>query len=451
MLRRKLKQLLSFSLAAATAISLTACAGSNSASSSPTGESASASAASESGALKAEPGATIEFTYFNASDSDKAGWDAMFSGFRTDHPEITLNTQVYPSSTYRDQLDTRIAAKDWPDVIRYTYQRMGKFKENGVMLDLTGKISQESLDDLVPAYLSAMTYNGKLVGMPHHTDTIAVIYNKEMFAKSGVRIPTSVADGWSWDELTTIAKKLKADNNLQYAFAGIWENGSAYRYLPFVYMNGGAVLNDDGTQVTMNTPQALAAIQLLATWRKEGLVSPSGFTHPDTANSLLAAKKIAFVFAGSWQCSTQQQNMGDNWGVTYMPQVNGKTSSDMGGNGLFAYTGTKYPNACAIFIDYLTNKAGMKKYCETSNYIPVRKSLLSEGLTYKNFPDQMKIFLNIVGTIDSKQAKDETSTRFQQLNEVLNKDMDPLIINSSKTPEQVVSDLQADMTAVLKQ
>ena len=49
--------------------------------------------------------------------------------------------------------------------------------------------------------LSACKYDGKLVAMPHHTDTMAMFYNKRMFEEAGIRIPTSVEDGYTWEEL----------------------------------------------------------------------------------------------------------------------------------------------------------------------------------------------------------------------------------------------------------
>jgi len=400
--------------------------------------------------LAAENKAEIEFTYWESSTSDKAGFDYMFEKFAKDHPEITLKPQVYPSNTYRQQLDTRIAANDWPDVIRYTYQRLGKFKESEVMLDLTGKISEESLSDLVPAYRSALTYEGKLVGMPHHTDTIAIYYNKRMFEKSGIRIPKDANDGWTWDELTDIARKLKADHGLNYAFGGIWENGSGYRYLPFLYANGASILSEDMKSITINSPEALEATRLYETWRKEDLIVKTGFTQEPQSNMLFVAEKIAFTFSGSWHCSYMEENMRGNWGVTYMPKTAaGKTGSDMGGNGLFAYAGTKVPKAAAIFIDYMTSKDNMKEFCERSNFIPVRTSLIKEGLTYSSFQKEMDIFLDIVETIDPKMAEDETSTRFQQFNVIYNEEMDPLAIDGSATAEKVLANCEKRMKEAL--
>jgi multiple sugar transport system substrate-binding protein len=401
--------------------------------------------------LQAEPGASIEVTYWESSTSDKAGWDLVLANFAKDHPEIKVKGQVYPSGTYRDQLDTRIAANDWPDVMRYTYQRLGKFKEAGVMLDLTGKISEESLNDLVPAYRSALTYEGKLVGMPHHTDTVAIFYNKRMFAESGIRIPKGPNDGWTWEELNKIATKLKADHKLDFAFAGIWENGSGYRYLPFLYAAGGSVLSQDQSKITINSPESLKALQLYESWRKANLINRTGFTSGTNANMLFVAQKIAFTFSGSWHCSYMEENMPGNWAVTYMPQINGKTGSDMGGNGLFGYKKTKYPNAVAIFIDYITSKKVAKEFCEASNFIPVRKSLIGEGLKYTRFQNEMDSFLKIVGTIDPKMAADETSTRFQQLNVIWSEEMDPLVIDGSVSAQQALAKMEKRMNDALKQ
>lgn len=401
--------------------------------------------------LQAEEGAEIEITYWEGSQSDKDAWDWAIENLKKDHPEITVKPQVYPSNTYRDQLDTRIAGNDWPDVMRYTYQRLGKFKETETMLDLTPYISEENLNDLVPAFREACTYNGKLVAMPHHTDVIALFYNKQMLKEAGIQVPESLDEAWSWDEFTEIARKLKQDNDLDYAMGGIWENSSGYRYLPFIYMNGGALMNEDQTEITMNTPEVLEAIQLYESWRKEDLINNVAFTATPASNMMFVANQLAFDFAGSWHCSYMEENMPDGWGVTYMPHKDGKTGSDMGGNGIFAYAGTKYPRAAAIVVEYLTAAEQMKGFCETGNFIPVRQSLLEGDMKFTSFQEEMKLFMEIAGTIDEKMASDETSVPFQNLNVAFNEAMDPMIVDGSRTAEEVAAMCQETMTEILQE
>ena len=463
MCKHNLKRAMAVLLAAVMVSGLSACGGGKSESTTAAATTAAAAAETQAAEeskgeapaateeLVAEEGAEIELAYWEGSTSDKAAWDELIANLKQDHPEITLVTQTYPSGDYRDMLDTRIAGNDWPDVIRYTYQRLGKFKQADVMLDLAPYISQESLDDVSPAFLSACQFNGKLVAMPHHTDTLAMFYNKRMFEEAGIRIPTSPEDSYSWEEITDIARTLKEKYSLPYAFAGVWETGSGYRYLPFLYMNGGAVLNEAQDASAINSPEALEAIKLYEDWRKEDLIANTAMSGAATANSLFVAEQIAFSFSGSWHCSYMEENMGDKWGVTYMPVRNGKTSSDLGGNGIFAYAGTKYPKAAAIVVDYITNAENMKKFCETGAFIPVRTSLLEGGVDYTVFPDEMKIFNEIVGTIDSKMAADETSVPFQQINEIFVEEMDPLIVNNSATAEDVVAACEERINEVLNE
>lgn len=415
--------------------------------------SASLSLAEAAPALKAEEGAEIEVVYWAGSESDRAAWELLFKNLAQDHPEIKIVAQEYPSTSFRDALDTRIAGNDWPDVIRYTYQRLGKFKESDVMLDLTPYIPQENLDDLAPAFLSGCMYEGKLVAMPHHTDVTAIYYNKKMFADAGIQIPATIDQAWSWEELTEIAKTLKEKNNLEYAFGGIWENGSGYRYLPFLYMNGGMLLSEDQKESRVNSPENLEAIQLYDQWVKDKLVVNTAFTGKPVTNELFTQGTTAFSFSGSWHCSFMDNNMPDkeNWGVTYMPQRNGRTGTDMGGNGIFAYKNTPYPIAAAIVTEYITSKEQMKAFCEAGNFIPVRQSLIEEGLDFAQFPEQMKIFMELAAKIDPKMAADETSAYFQRINDAFSEAMDPLIVNSSATPEEVLEALDMAVQEILSE
>jgi len=400
--------------------------------------------------LQAEDGAVIKFSYWAGSPSDEDAWNSVLASFKEAHPEITLEAEAYPSENYVTKIDTMVAGNEWPDVMRYTYQKVGKFKEAEVFLDLAPYVSQETMDDLIPAFTSAMTYNGKLVGMPHQTDTMGLFYNKAMFEESGIRIPTSVEDAWTWEEMTEIAEKLKADHGLESVFGGIWENNNAYRYLTFSYMNNGSIFAEDVETISVSEPEFIESIKIYEDWRAKGLASSTGFTQKTACNMAFVAEQLAFVFAGSWQGSFMQENFADRWGVTYMPQQDGKTTGVMGGNGLHVYKETKYPKACAIFINYIIEAEQMKEFCELGSFIPVRQSLVDEGLTYSEFSEEMKIFSQIVSTIDPKMAVDTTSARFQELNIVMSEEMDKLIIEG-RSAEDTVAAMEERMIEIMEE
>lgn len=398
--------------------------------------------------LVAEEGAEIEFAYWEGSSAEEAAWDAVLDKFEADHPEIKLTRQTYTSADFRDMLDTRIAGNDWPDVIRYTYQRLGKFKAADVMLDLTQYVSKADYEDYADGFIAGCSYEGKIVALPHHTDVLATFYNKKMFEEQGFRIPESIEDAYSWEEIADMGRQLKEAYGLPYGIAGIWENNSGYRFLPFIYMNGGALLSEDQTEITMDTDEVREALQWYADLRADDTMINTGFTAPMVANNVFVAQQCGIDFAGSWHMSTMQENMPDNWGITYMPQRDGKTGNDMGGNGLFCYAGTKYPKASAILATYITSAEGMKLFCETGNFIPVRESIMGT-LEYANYADEMKLFNEMAGTIDAKMAADETSVAFLQLNNIFNEEMDYLVVDGSSTVDDVINNCQERMSEEL--
>ena len=303
-----MKKILAIILALCLIAAFTACSsGESSQPSSSSGgnapsSSSEATPSADPDSLEPEEGAEIEICYWLNNEPEGQAWQDLFDSYSQETGVKVLGTEYVSGSTYRDKLDTRIAAGDYPDVARYTYQRMGIFKEAELMLDITDYIPEENYSDLVDAYYYGMMYNGRLIGMPHHTDTIGIFYNVSMFEESGIKAPTSPAEAWSWDEFNEIAAKLKADHNLEYAFAGIWEGGSGYRFLPFVYMNGGAVLNEAQDSITFASDETLAALELYSYWRENDLVTKNGFTQESMCNEMFVTGRIAMAFAGSWQC-----------------------------------------------------------------------------------------------------------------------------------------------------
>ena len=63
----------------------------------------------------------------------------------------------------------------------------------------------------------------------------------------------------------------------------------------------------------------------------------------------------------------------------------------------------------------------------------------------------MNLLLEIVATIDPKMAADETSARFQQINEIYSQLMDPIAIDGSVTAEDTLAEMEAQMTEVLQE
>ena len=137
----------------------------------------------------------------------------------------------------------------------------------------------EAAKDLAPTHfpsiIESQTVNGKLVALPIFTDAPALYYRSDLLAKYNLPVPTT------WEEMTTTAQTIQdgeraAGNPDMWGF--VWQ-GNAYEGLTCDALEwvksfgGGQIVEADGS-ISINNPQAVAALELAKSW--VGTISPDG-------------------------------------------------------------------------------------------------------------------------------------------------------------------------------
>src|SRR5690606_13391539 len=86
-----------------------------------------------------------------------------------------------------------------PDIISVDNPDFAMFSSRGAFLDITDRVANSSViktENYFEGPLNSVSWDGKLFGVPKYTDTIALFYNKDLFAKAGIAEPPT-----TWDEL----------------------------------------------------------------------------------------------------------------------------------------------------------------------------------------------------------------------------------------------------------
>jgi trehalose/maltose transport system substrate-binding protein len=141
-------------------------------------------------------------------------------------------------------------------------------------LDLTDA-AKDVVGDHFPSIIESQTVDGKLVALPAFTDAPALYYRKDLLEKYGKTVPTT------WAEMEATAKEImdaeRAAGNPEmwgFVFQGNAYEGLTCDALEWVMSNGGGqIVEADGT-ISINNPQAAAAIDRAAGWI--GTISPEG-------------------------------------------------------------------------------------------------------------------------------------------------------------------------------
>jgi multiple sugar transport system substrate-binding protein len=156
---------------------------------------------------------------------------------------------------------TRLASGDIPDLVRMGRPSVGLYAAKGVLQPVNSCVSKALIKQYRAGAIKAMTWKGKLYGLPEFTNQVTMIVNPQAFQEAGV--PLSQAQDKNLPALLKTAKKLtKFDSSGNLTRIGFDPKiDSGFGFPLWVKYFGGNVISADGLHAQINTPQARKALQ----------------------------------------------------------------------------------------------------------------------------------------------------------------------------------------------
>jgi multiple sugar transport system substrate-binding protein len=291
------------------------------------------------------------------------------------HLDIIPNAEIIP------KYGTAVAGGTAPDMLSLDLIYTPAFASAGQLEDITDWAkSLPYFDTLSPAHVKTGTYKGRVYGLPFSADSSVLIWNKDLFKKAGLdpeKGPTT------WAEIASDAAKVSAlgGNVKGFYFSGNCPGCQVFTLTPLVWASGGAILSDDGTKATLDTPQMRDAVDLYRDLVKKGEV-PAG-AQTDTGSNFFAAfatGNIGICPSGAFAIgalNTQYPNL--HYGITYLPGKDGGWSSFAGGDNLVVTKGTTKLPIIKAFLDYAYSLEGQTLLAKYGS-LPVRGDITEAAL-----------------------------------------------------------------------
>lgn len=171
--------------------------------------------------LAAAPVQAQDLTMWSWRQEDKAAYAKLIAAFRKQHPGINVKFEAFEAANYNTVLSTALAGGTGPDIVQArSYGTLGVGKPDYLVpLDKTMVPELGNFPDSALA-AETMRADGKLYAVPLASQTMLIIYNRELFEKAGVTPPTT------WDELVAVSKTLKDKgiNPFGNGTATAWQN-----------------------------------------------------------------------------------------------------------------------------------------------------------------------------------------------------------------------------------
>jgi multiple sugar transport system substrate-binding protein len=155
---------------------------------------------------------------------------------------------------------TRLASGDVPDLVRMPRPSLAFYAAKGVIQPVNSCVNTALIKQYRAGAIKAMTWNGKLYGLPEFTNQVTLIVNKSALSSAGVSL--SQVQMKSLPKLLTTAKKLTkfdASGNLtRIGFDPKIDSGFGFPL--WVKYFGGTIISANGLKAQINTPQARKAL-----------------------------------------------------------------------------------------------------------------------------------------------------------------------------------------------
>lgn len=337
----------------------------------------------ESGGKASEGDITVWVQFSDETPEGKA-WQEVVDGFNKEHEEdFKVITEYIPRSGsgggYEDKVNAAVTTNSLPDVITLDGPNTAAYAQAGMIAPLDDYLGDADMDDVLDSIIQQGTYDGKFYAFGFSESNVGVYYNKEMFAEAGVtdsELPT-LDDPWTWDEFQAIAKKV-SDTFDAPAIDMQLASGDemlTYAYTPFIWSNGGDVVNEDGTVAEgyFNDEKTVEALQFIQDLVKEG------YTTISPVEKGFETGKYAMVLSGSWTMAELEDNYQDiDYGILPYPVSNTTKElvSPTGSWQLAMTEKTEKKEAAATFIKYATNTESSRIMSLGNQVLPIRNSTI---------------------------------------------------------------------------
>ncbi|WP_199547837.1 ABC transporter substrate-binding protein [Streptomyces sp. N35] len=306
---------------------------------------------------------TLRYSWWGADDRAKR-INETIELFEKKYPKIKIKTDFQPYPDFWKKFNTQASGGNPPDVFQNAIGFLRKYDAKNVLLDLhqQAKAGHLRLDGFRAGLEKFGEVDGKLLGVPVGSNSMALVIDKHIYTKAGVK----PEPGWTWDEFDAALKKIR-DKTDRAGDSGM--HGVMYMYDLYLRQNGKAFFTEKGLGFT--------EADLTDWWTKaerdtkSGIVAPTKKVVQAKPKSAVTAELAAGEF--TWDNFTNRYSAEgkSEYGLAPIPTTDGKkTGQYLGSLMLSASKRTKHPKEVAQFIDFMVHDPEVAKIMGYDRGVP---------------------------------------------------------------------------------
>ena len=342
----------------------------------------------------------------------------VISEFEAQNPDVKIKWIDVPFSEGEKRTLASVLSDNPPDLINLNPDFTALLAQRGALYQIDEQYTKQYNQSII----NSLKTNGKLYSLPWYATSAVTIYNKDLLAKSGAKMPATYKD------LAQIAPQIKQKTGAYVLLPNITENDTMAR-----------ILNKYGvTSNNINSQKSQEVFELFKNLYERDLIPKESITqtHREALEKYMA-EKIVFFQAGANFLTMIKENAPSTYANTDVaPQIVGELGqNDFSLMNFVIPTRAKHKNEALKFALFLTNSENQLAMAKLTNILAVNEETLQNEF-YTKYDE--KDLMSKARIISAKQLNKIEPTFMparnqKEINILVNEAVQQILLNKATT------------------
>ncbi len=250
--------------------------------------------------------------------ADGAVFADLLQQYAESSPDACFESQGIPWDLFFQKYPTSVMAGTPPDLVIIHAAEVNQFTAEGLMQPMEDFYETSGLgkDQFNEVLINQITVDGQTMAVPFDNHGWLLWYNTALMEAAGLDpnvLPTNA------EEFTAAAIQATTDVNGLHPNEegfdpdnvdvwGFYPTWFRYTIPSTLWQYGGAVISEDGTEATLDSPESVAAIQYWHSLIHEHHVAPVPVAGTISSHDLYRNSRLVFMWEGTWTGGLMRDN-----------------------------------------------------------------------------------------------------------------------------------------------